>query len=99
MLSVAFNHGGLANIPAVIVQAPVRAKFLYADGIQMARYGFHETHLTLTICLLNGAVTASVLIVTGKYAILTVNNLCYQFSLGIGLGYTLILYCLKGIGR
>ena len=99
MLTVPLDCGSPANIPAVIVQSPVRAYFLDTDGIQMARYRLHKTDLSLTVSLLDCAVATTRLIVAGKDAVLAVHDLGYQFSLRIGIGNAPLLNGLKGIGR
>ena len=81
LLSLEDSH--LAYIPTVIVEGTIRAILAYADGIEVARYGFIKRYSALAIGALDGTVAAATLVVAGEHAVLAIDDGGHEFATGV----------------
>ena len=98
MLPLSLDPRRAAHIPTVEVQPPIITELLYSDGIEVAGNRLHETHLAITICLLNSTIATSGIIMAGKDTILAVDNLCDKLTFRVRIGNASLLYGLESIG-
>ena len=93
------QHGRLADVPPMVIDALELAEVLHPYGIEMAGNGFEEVGLSLTASLLDGTITATSVIVAGEHTVLTINDGSHQVAFPIHVGHTLFVNNSLRLGR
>ena len=74
----------------MIVDSRIVTHLLESYGVEVAREGFVVCTPSLTVCLVDGTVAATV-VVAGEDTVLAIDDTCHQFTYSIGIDHSLIL--------